>query len=77
MMVEPRSSATILALAELAELSARQLEDGQSIEDVIATLRQAAKTVRSVIIPAEEKLSAEAKAGDNEDAPAELENMSA
>ena len=77
MMVEPRSSATILALAELAELSARQLEDGQSIEDVIATLRQAAKTVRSVIIPAEEKLSAEADADDKDDSAAELENMSA
>lgn len=77
MMVEPRSSATILALADLAELSARQLEDGQSIDDVIATLRQAAKAVRSVIVPAEEKLTAEAKSEDKDDAPAELENMSA
>ncbi|SHM93371.1 hypothetical protein [Roseibium suaedae] len=77
MMVEPRSSATILALADLAELSARQLEDGQSIDDVIATLRQAAKAVRSVIVPAEEKLAAEAKPEDKDDAPAELENMSA
>lgn len=77
MMVEPRSSATILALADLAELSARQLEDGQSIDDVIATLRQAAKTVRSVIVPAEEKLAAQAEPESKEDAPAELENMSA
>jgi hypothetical protein len=48
-MIEPRSTATIRALAGLAELSADQLEDGASIEDVIATLRKAAEAVRIVI----------------------------
>ncbi|WP_417667803.1 hypothetical protein [Roseibium sp.] len=51
MMVEPKSSATILALADLADLSAKQLEDGRSIEEVIETLRAAALAVRNVIDP--------------------------
>lgn len=54
MIVEPRSSATILALADLAELSANQLADGHSIEDVIETLRKAALTVRKVVKDDEE-----------------------
>lgn len=54
MIVEPRSSATILALADLAELSAKQLEDGHSIDDVIETLRKAALTVRKVVRDDEE-----------------------
>ena len=66
MIVEPRSSATILALAELADLSATQLEDGHSIEDVIATLRKAAETVRKVVKDDEDSLSVEA-AVDGED----------
>ncbi|MEL7524724.1 MAG: hypothetical protein AAFN16_03065 [Pseudomonadota bacterium] len=49
MMIEPRSTATIRALASLAELSADQLEGGTSVEDVIATLRKAAEAVRDVI----------------------------
>nr|WP_319384791.1 hypothetical protein [uncultured Roseibium sp.] len=49
MMIEPRSTATIRALASLAELSADQLEDGTSVEEVIATLRKAAEAVRDVI----------------------------
>ncbi len=49
MMMEPRSTATIRALASLAELSANQLEEGVSVEDVIATLRRAAEAVRSVV----------------------------
>ncbi|WP_421980399.1 hypothetical protein [Roseibium sp.] len=49
MMIEPRSTATIRALASLAELSADQLEDGTSVEEVIATLRKAAEAVRHVI----------------------------
>ncbi|MBG6174475.1 hypothetical protein IWQ55_002452 [Labrenzia sp. EL_208] len=49
MMIEPRSTATIRALASLAELSADQLEEGASIEEVIATLRKAAEAVRHVI----------------------------
>lgn len=53
-MAEPKSSATILALADLADLSAKQLEDGQSVEDVIALLRNAAQAVRSVLNLAEE-----------------------
>jgi len=48
-MIEPRSTATIRALASLAELSADQLEDGTSIEEVVATLRKAAEAVRDVI----------------------------
>jgi hypothetical protein len=49
MMIEPRSTATIRALASLAELSADQLEDGTSVEEVIVTLRKAAEAVRHVI----------------------------
>ncbi len=49
MMIEPRSTATIRALASLAELSADQLEDGASVEEVVATLRKAAEAVRLVI----------------------------
>lgn len=48
-MIEPKSTATIRALAGLAELSADQLEDGASVEQVIATLRRAAEAVRLVI----------------------------
>lgn len=48
-MIEPRSTATIRALASLAELSANQLEDGVSVEEVIATLRKAAEAVRLVV----------------------------
>lgn len=54
MMIEPRSTATIRALASLAELSADQLEDGVSIEEVIMTLRKAAEAVRMVIDTDEE-----------------------
>ncbi|WP_298816789.1 hypothetical protein [uncultured Roseibium sp.] len=49
MMIEPRSTATIKALASLAELSANQLEEGVSVEEVIATLRKAAEAVRTVV----------------------------
>ncbi|TYC52614.1 hypothetical protein FMN50_17930 [Rhodobacterales bacterium] len=49
MMMEPRSTATIRALAGLAELSANQLEEGVSIDEVIATLRKAAEAVRLVV----------------------------
>lgn len=48
-MMEPRSTATIRALASLAELSANQLEDGASVEEVIAMLRKAAEAVRTVV----------------------------
>jgi len=48
-MIEPRSTATIRALASLAELSADQLEEGASVEQVIATLRKAAEAVRLVV----------------------------
>ncbi len=48
-MIEPRSTATIRALASLADLSADQLEDGTSVEEVIKTLRKAAEAVRFVI----------------------------
>lgn len=48
-MMEPRSTATIRALASLAELSANQLEDGASVEEVIATLRRAAEAVKLVV----------------------------
>ena len=48
-MIEPRSTATIRALASLAELSADQLEEGASIDEVVATLRKAAEAVRLVI----------------------------
>lgn len=49
MMIEPRSTATIRALASLAELSADQLEDGVSVDQVVATLRKAAEAVRLVV----------------------------
>ncbi|MEP4770122.1 MAG: hypothetical protein ABJY83_19635 [Roseibium sp.] len=48
-MIEPKSTATIRALASLAELSADQLEKGSSVEDVIQTLRKAAEAVRLVV----------------------------
>ncbi|MFD1697541.1 hypothetical protein [Roseibium aestuarii] len=67
MIVEPRSSATILALADLAELSANQLAEGMSVEEVIATLRKAAEVVRKVVKDDEDKaeaVEAEAKAAD-------------
>jgi len=48
-MMEPRSTATIRALASLAELSADQLEEGVSVEEVIATLRKAAEAVKLVV----------------------------
>ncbi len=50
-MAEPNSSATIRALADLAELSATQLEEGRSVDDIIEILRKAAKSVRSVLDP--------------------------
>ncbi|MBD1546450.1 hypothetical protein [Roseibium aggregatum] len=50
-MAEPNSSATIRALADLAELSATQLEEGRSVDDVIEILRKAAKSVRSALDP--------------------------
>ena len=53
-MIEPRSTATIRALASLAELSANQLEDGVSVDEVIATLRKAAEAVRLVVDADEE-----------------------
>lgn len=48
-MMEPRSTATIKALASLAELSANQLEEGVSVDEVIATLRKAADAVRLAV----------------------------
>ncbi len=53
-MAEPNSSATIRALADLADLSATQLEEGHSIDDVIALLRQASSAVRSALEPKEQ-----------------------
>lgn len=53
-MAEPNTSATIRALADLADLSATQLEEGQSIDDVIALLRNAATAVRSALNTGEE-----------------------
>ena len=50
-MAEPNSSATIRALADLAELSATQLAEGRSVDDVIEILRKAAKSVRSALDP--------------------------
>lgn len=60
MMMEPRSTATIRALAGLAELSANQLEEGVSVEEVIATLRKAAEAVRLVVDADEKAKSLEA-----------------
>ncbi|GAB2186493.1 hypothetical protein LAB1_38020 [Roseibium sp. LAB1] len=57
MMIEPRSTATIRALASLAELSANQLEEGVSVDHVIETLRKAAEAVRLVVdVEAEDDL---------------------
>ena len=65
MMIEPRSTATIRALASLAELSANQLEEGVSVEEVIATLRKAAEAVKSVVEAEEEaEWAAEEEAAD-------------
>ena len=65
MMIEPKSTATIRALASLAELSANQLEGGVDVEEVIATLRKAAEAVR-MVVDAEEQddLSANKEAMD-------------
>ena len=65
-MAEPKSSATIRALADLAELSATQLEEGRSIEDVITILRKAAQSVRSALEP-------EAEAFEEDLAPVDLQ----
>lgn len=48
-MPEPKSSATLRALAELADLSANQLQEGRSVEEVIEILRKAAAAVRSAV----------------------------
>ncbi|WP_346892739.1 hypothetical protein [uncultured Roseibium sp.] len=67
-MAEPNSSATIRALADLAELSATQLEEGRSVDDIIEILRKAAKSVRSVLDPAAAGSEAtEAETDDTED----------
>lgn len=50
-MVDQKTSATILALADLAELMANQLEDGTPIEEVVQTLRSASTSVRAAMIP--------------------------
>ena len=73
-MIEPKSSATILALADLAELSAKQLEDGQSIDDVIALLRNASKAVRSVLEPIQDDEDDAEIDADEEMALAEVDN---
>ncbi|WJS03070.1 hypothetical protein [Roseibium aggregatum] len=77
MMIEPRSTATIKALASLAELSANQLEEGVSVDHVIATLRKAAEAVRLVVdVEAEEELDDfdfEFEADSDTDVEAELE----
>ncbi|MBO0347117.1 hypothetical protein [Roseibium limicola] len=79
MIVEPRSSATILALADLADLSAKQLEDGCSIEEVIETLRKAAVSVRNVVKDDEAKTAAEelAEASGAEDETSKIADFSA
>lgn len=64
MMMEPRSTATIRALAGLAELSANQLEEGVSVEEVIATLRKAAEAVRLVVDADEKAAQLEAEEAD-------------
>lgn len=48
-MREPKSTATIVALADLADFSANQLENGHSVENVIALLRRAALAVRETV----------------------------
>lgn len=54
-MPEPKSTATIVALADLADFSADQLENGHSVENVIALLRRAAIAVRETVdLPPEE-----------------------
>ena len=63
-MAEPNTSATIRALADLAELSATQLEEGRSVDDVIEILRKAAKSVRSALEPAIPEAEAEASEDD-------------
>ncbi|WP_269584917.1 hypothetical protein [Roseibium sp. Sym1] len=70
-MMEPRSTATIRALASLAELSANQLEDGGSVEEVIATLRRAAEAVRLVVDNDESDDLGEIEAFDEDDADLE------
>lgn len=67
-MAEPNSSATIRALADLAELSATQLEEGRSVDDIIEILRKAAKSVRSALDPdAARSEASEAETDDTED----------
>ena len=61
-MMEPRSNATIRALASLAELSANQLEEGVSVEVVIATLRKAAEAVCTVVDADDEPQTFDAEA---------------
>lgn len=73
-MIEPKSSATIMALADLAELSAKQLEDGQSIEDVITLLRNASNAVRSVLEPVEDDVDETEVDAEEEAALAEVDN---
>jgi len=68
-MAEPKSSATIRALADLAELSATQLEEGRSIDDVIGILRKAAQSVRSALEP--EALKSEIPKSEVQDAETE------
>ena len=48
-MREPKSTATIVALADLADFSADQVENGQSVENGIAVLRRAATAVRETV----------------------------
>lgn len=67
-MAEPNSSATIRALADLAELSATQLEEGRSVDDIIEILRKAARSVRSALDPdAARSEAAESETDDTED----------
>ncbi|WP_346912143.1 hypothetical protein [uncultured Roseibium sp.] len=65
-MAEPNSSATIRALADLAELSATQLEEGRSVDDIIEILRKAARSVRSALDPDAARFDA-AETDDTED----------
>ncbi|MTI01057.1 hypothetical protein [Roseibium sp. RKSG952] len=48
-MRESKSSATLRALADLADLSATQLQEGRSVDEVIDVLRKAATAVRAVV----------------------------
>lgn len=77
MIVEPRSSATILALADLAELSANQLAEGMSVEEVIATLRKAAEVVRKVVKDDEDKAEAAEAEAKTADGAAKVADISA